>query len=121
MHIVAANSDTSPRLHTVLTARADSECLAQLLPGMEYADVLSSPGPARVVSVELSTGHPASVVFHERKHFIEILAPLEAGIEAGLAELLAELEIGPGAVTWTHDRVDRHALFAGAETVARVQ
>ncbi|MEA2336759.1 MAG: hypothetical protein QOE82_766, partial [Thermoanaerobaculia bacterium] len=52
---------------------------------MEPAGELASPGPARVVTVELPSGHRASVVFHERKQLVEILAPLEAGVEAGLA------------------------------------
>jgi len=78
---------------------------------MEPVDELGSPGPARLVNVELSNGHRASVVFHERKQLVEILAPLEVGIEAGLAHLLIELSIPPEAVMWTHGRIDRRALF----------
>jgi hypothetical protein len=51
-------------------------------------------------------------VFHERKQLVEILAPLEVGIEAGLAGLLFELNISPEALTWVHDRINRHALLA---------
>ncbi|HEX9459491.1 MAG TPA: hypothetical protein VGA84_10125 [Thermoanaerobaculia bacterium] len=85
---------------------------------MEPVDELESPGPALVAAVELSSGQRASVVFHERKQFVEILAPLEAGVEAGLASLLIELSIPPEAVTWTHGQIDRRALFEA--TVATV-
>jgi hypothetical protein len=85
---------------------------------MEHADAFASPGPAQVVTVQLSTGQRASVVFHERKQFVEVLAPLEAGIEAGLADLLIELRISPEAVTWTHDRLDRRALVERTQTPA---
>jgi hypothetical protein len=80
---------------------------------MESAGELASPGPARVITVELSSGHKASVVFHERKQMVEILAPLEAGVEAGLAGLLNELSIAPEAVTWMHRGIDRRALLEG--------
>ncbi|HXA20507.1 MAG TPA: hypothetical protein VN380_26240 [Thermoanaerobaculia bacterium] len=85
---------------------------------MEPVDVLASPGPALVATVKLSSGQRASVVFHERKQFVEILAPLEAGVEAGLASLLIELSISPEAITWTHGRIDRRVLFEA--TVATV-
>jgi hypothetical protein len=52
-------------------------------------------------------------VFHERKKFVEILAPLEDGVEAGIADVLRELNIPTTAITWTHDQIDRQALFAG--------
>jgi hypothetical protein len=85
---------------------------------MEPVDELASPGPARVVTVELSSGQRALVVFHERKQFMEILAPLEPGVEAGLAGLLIELSIPSEAVTWTHSRINRRTLFEA--TVAAV-
>jgi len=116
MHIVAANSEMAP-LDPVLTARASS-ANAEVLGRLGYADVLSSPGPARIATVQLSTGQRATVVLHERKHLIEILAPLEAGLEAGIADVLADLDIPPEAVTWTHEIIDRHALFARAESSA---
>src|SRR5216684_2632109 len=101
----------TPHLETVLIGRASRDDLRQLWPRMEHANELASPGPARVVNVELSSGHKASVVFHERKEFVEMLAPLETGVEAGLADLLIELGIPPEAVTWTHDGIQRKALF----------
>jgi hypothetical protein len=81
---------------------------------MEPVDDLASPGPARSATVEMSSGHRASVVFHERKQLVEILATLEVGIEAGLRRLLIDLNIRPAAVTWTHDRIDRRALLEPA-------
>src|SRR3954453_14635126 len=109
MPIAAATPDTTPRLETVLTLRASRDDMHDLWPRMESAGELASPGPARVITVELSSGHRASVVFHERKQLVEILAPLEAGIEGGLAALLIELNIAPDAVTWMHSRIDRRA------------
>jgi hypothetical protein len=79
---------------------------------MSPVDEFASPGPARLVDVELSNGHRASVVFHERKQLVEILAPLEVGVEAGLAGLLFELSIPPEALTWTHARIDLRVLLA---------
>jgi hypothetical protein len=64
-----------------------------------------------LINFDLSNGHRVSVVFHERKQFVEILAPLEVGIEADLARLLIELSMSPQAVTWTHARIDQRALF----------
>jgi hypothetical protein len=64
--------------------------------------------------IALSTGHRATVVFHERKSFVEILAPLERGLEVGLADVLVELNIGPEAITWIHDQLDKDAIFARA-------
>lgn len=110
MHIVAAAVDTP--LDTVLTANASREQLRHLLARMEPISALSAPGPARVLTVELSTGHQAALVFHERKNFIEILAPVASGMERGLAEILAELDIAPDAVTWTHERIDLQAVLA---------
>ena|SRR5258707_11257800 len=114
MPIVAAKPDTTSRTETVLTLRASRDDIRELWPQMEPVDVLASPGPALVATVKLSSGQRASVVFHERKQFLEILAPLEAGVEAGLAGLLIELSIPPEAITWTHDRIDRRALFEAA-------
>lgn len=111
MPIAAAKPDTIPQLETVLTLRASRDDIRELWPRMEPVDELESPGPARSVNVELSNGHRASVVFHERKQLVEILAPLEVGIEAALRRLLIELSIRPDAVTWTHDRIDRRALL----------
>jgi len=101
-----------------MTFPASRDGLGELWPRMEPVDELASPGPARVVTVELSSGHRASLVFHERKQFVEILAPLEAGVEVGLAGLLIELGISPETVTWTHDRIDQRALLEA--TVAAV-
>lgn len=111
MPIAAAKPDTTHRLETVLTLRASRDDIRELLPQMEPVGELASPGPALVATVELSSGQRASVVFHERKQFVEILAPLEEGVEAGLAGLLVELSIPPEAVTWTHSRIDRQVLF----------
>jgi hypothetical protein len=118
MPIVAAKPDTTPSLETVLTLRASRDDIRELWPRMEPVDELASPGPARVVTVELSSGQRALVVFHERKQFMEILAPLEPGVEAGLAGLLIELSIPSEAVTWTHSRINRRTLFEA--TVAAV-
>jgi hypothetical protein len=113
MPIAAAKLDTIPRLETVLTFRASRDEIGKLWPRMSPVDEFASPGPARVVSVELSNGPTASVVFHERKQLVEILAaPLEVGIEAGLAGLLFELSISPEALTWTHARIDLQVLLA---------
>jgi hypothetical protein len=111
MPIAAAKHDTIPCLETVLTLRASRDDVRELWPRMEPVDELASPGPARLINIELSNGHRASVVFHERKQFVEILAPLEVGIEADLAGLLIKLSMSPQAVTWTHARIDRRALF----------
>lgn len=112
MPIAAAKLDTVPRLETVLTLRASRDDIHKLWPRMSPVDELASPGPAHLVNVEVSNGYRASVVFHERKDLVEILAPLEAGIETGLARLLFELNIQPEALTWTHDRINRRALLA---------
>lgn len=109
--MVAAKPDTPPCLETVLTVRASRDDIRALWPLMEPVGELASPGPALVATVELSSGQKASVVFHQRGHFLEILVPLEAGVEVGLAGLLIELGIRPEAVTWTHGRIDRRALF----------
>ncbi|HSY50369.1 MAG TPA: hypothetical protein VLC46_16270 [Thermoanaerobaculia bacterium] len=111
MPIAAAKPETIPRIETVLTLRASRDDIRELWPRMEPVDDLASPGPARLVNVELSNGHKASVVFHERKQLVEILAPLEVGIEAGLARLLIELSIAPDAITWAHGRINRQALL----------
>jgi hypothetical protein len=67
--------------------------------------------------MELSNGHRASVVFHERKELVEILArPLEAEVEAGLGGLLIELGFAPEAITWIHSRIDRQALFEASRS-----
>ena len=120
MRIVGANPEMEP-LYSVLTARASSTNAEVLLARLEYADVLSSPGPARIATVQLSTGQRATVVMHERKHLIEILAPLEAGLEAGIADILSDLDVLPEAVTWTHQIIDRNELFAKAESSAHAQ
>jgi hypothetical protein len=59
-------------------------------------------------------------VFHERKQVVEVLAPLEAGVEVGLAGLLIELGISPEAATWTHDRLDQRALFEASVTAVPI-
>ena len=112
MHIVSATRDMPKAVDTVLTAGASAEQLREILSRMVRAEAFATPGPARVATIQLSTGHRVSLVFHERKNFVEILAPIESGIEAGLAEILAELRIPPAAITWTHERIDRQALFA---------
>jgi hypothetical protein len=58
----------------------------------------------------LSSGHRVSLVFHELKDFIEVLAVPTSGLERGLAELLVELKVPAEAITWTHARLDREAL-----------
>lgn len=112
MHIVAAAVDTPTPLESVLTANASREQLRHVLPRMQPVDPFAAPGPARVATIELSTGQRVSLVFHERKSFIEILAPTVVRIEAGLADLLGELDISADAVTWTHERVDLPAVLA---------
>jgi hypothetical protein len=77
---------------------------------MEQAEELASPGPARTVEVQLSSGHRAVIVFHERYEFVELVAPIEPGVEAGLADLLAEIGVEPEAITWTHEHLDRGAI-----------
>jgi hypothetical protein len=116
MHIVAVKPDTNPRLETAVTLRASREDVRELWARMEHVDELASPGPARVVTVKLSSGQTATIVFHERKQLVEILTPLEPGVEAGLADLLVELDIAPDAVTWTHARIDRPTLFERTAT-----
>ena len=111
MPFAAAKPDTTPRLETVLTLLASRDDIRALRPRMKPVGELASPGPALLATLELSSGQKASIVFHERKQFLEILAPLEAGVEAGLASLLVELAIRPEAVTWTHSRIDRQVLF----------
>jgi hypothetical protein len=112
MPIAAAKLDATPPIETVLTLRASRDDIRKLWPRMSPVDEFASPGPARLVNVELSNGPTASVVFHERKQLVEILAPLEVGIEAGLAGLLLELSIPPEALTWTHARIDLRVLLA---------
>lgn len=113
MHTAAASrSRTSPRVETVLTAQASRAQLRDVWAKMEEPDEYSSPGPARVLSVTLSSGHIASLVFHESKNSIEVLALLEPSVEAGLADLLADLTVPPEAITWTHERIDRRAIVA---------
>ncbi|MDP9192032.1 MAG: hypothetical protein M3P06_10075 [Acidobacteriota bacterium] len=82
---------------------------------MGEVDALSSPGPTRAMGVTLSNGVRASVVFHERKDIIEILAAPNASVEAGLAELLAVLKISPEAILWTHARIGRPAMVGSPE------
>ena len=112
MRIVAATNDKPVRLDTVVTATASSDQLAAVLTQMWEPNALASPGPARVAMVQLSSGHTASVVFHERKNFLEILAPIENGVENGLADVLRELSIPASAITWTHKHIDRELLDA---------
>jgi hypothetical protein len=112
MHTAAADVDKPARLDSVLTAAASIDQVTRALPQMDEVDPLASPGPARVARVRLSTGHPAAVVFHERKNFVEILVPLEAGVEKGLAEMLVRLHIPAEEITWTSDRIDREKLVA---------
>lgn len=113
MHTAAASRNrTSPRVQTVLTAQASRSQLLDVWAKMEEPDEFSSPGPVRVLSATLSTGHAASVIFHERKDSIEVLTPLEPSVEAGLADLLADLNVLPEAITWTHERIDRRAILA---------
>lgn len=112
MHIVSAANDVNRDRTSVLTADVSSDPLSLLASGVERPAALSAPGPARVVTVTLSSGHPATIVHHERKHFIEIVATPEAGCEAGLGELLSQLAISPQSVTWVHEKLDRQALFA---------
>jgi len=118
MPIAAAKRDI-PHLETVLTLRASRDDIRELWPRMEPVDELASPGPARLINVALSNGHRASVVFHERKQFVEILAPFEVGIEADLARLLIELSMSPQAVTWTHARIDQRALLGATRLGGR--
>lgn len=104
----AADSVTTP-FETVLTARGTRAQLDGLATEMDRPDEFSSPGPTRVFSVTLSNGKLASVVFHERKDLIEILAHLSPGFEAGIADLLATLSIAPEAITWMHTGIELHA------------
>lgn len=112
MHIAAAKVESSARLDSALTATASSDQISSALGRMSDVDALASPGPARVAKVRLSGGHAAAVVFHERKNFVEILAPLEAGVEDGIAEVLVELHIPAESITWISDRIDRQHLCA---------
>jgi len=82
---------------------------------MGEVDALSSPGPTRSMNVVLSNGQRASVVFHERKDILEILATPNASVEAGLADLLAVLKISPEAILWTHANVGRPAMVGSPE------
>ena len=117
MHTAAANDSVVPRLETVLTARASRDQLQSLWASMEQPDVLASHGPTRVINVMLSSGQRASVVFHESHDILELLAPLEANVGAGLADLLAELRIAPEAITWVHARIDHSALVPSAGAI----
>lgn len=112
MHIATASDDATRPLESVLTARATRAQLHDLWPEMQRPDALASPGPTRVAHVHLSTGHRASVVFHETYDLLEVLAPLDGGVEEGLANLLAKLTIPAEAITWTHDRLDRRSIVA---------
>lgn len=119
MRIVAANVRDAQPLETVLTAKATREQFQKLWPVMEQPSELSSPGPTRVVNVELSSGQRATLVFHETRKFVEILAPVEAGIEVGLADLLVDLAVAPIAITWTHPDIDPRAIGALHDSAAR--
>jgi hypothetical protein len=67
------------------------------------------------MNVVLSNGQRASVVFHERKDILEILATPSASVEAGLADLLAVLKISPEAILWTYANVGRPAMVGSPE------
>lgn len=112
MHIVAATRDTQSLLHSVLTANTSADQIRPVLTRMEPVGSLSAPGPARVATVELPSGRRVSLVFHERKDFIEILMPVTTGVESELADLLVELDIPADAVTWVHEELDQHAVLA---------
>ncbi len=116
MHTAAATDNApSQTVETVLTARATLAQLRSVWAEMGEVDALSSPGPTRVMDVTLSNGQRASVVFHERKDIIEILATPKASIESGLADLLAVLKIGPEAILWTHADVGRPVMAGSPE------
>lgn len=102
MRTVAMRDSDSPQLDTVLTARATAAHFREMWPEMEQPDDLAAPGPVRVVRVQLSSGHTAAVAFHERRDFLEMLAPVATGIEVGLADVLIDLAIAPDAITWVH-------------------
>lgn len=113
MRTVAAKASAElPQLETVLTARVTPAKLRTIWPEMEQADELASPGPTGVAHLQLSSGHEAVVVVHDRADFVEILAPIAAGVEVGLADLLVEIAVEPDAIIWTHDEIDRHAVAA---------
>lgn len=113
MHTAAATDNTP--FEPVLTARATLAQLQLVWVEMAEVDPLSSPGPTRAMNVVLSNGQRASVVFHERKDLIEILAVPTASVEAGLADLLAVLKIPPEAILWTHANVGRPAMVGSPE------
>jgi hypothetical protein len=113
MHIAAtAIDDSASPLETVLTASASRAQFRDLWTRTEQPDEYSSPGPVRTIALESSNGHSLTVVFHERKNSIEVLAAPHDGIESDLAELLHDLTVAPEAITWTHASVDRTSLFA---------
>jgi hypothetical protein len=114
MHTAAA-TDNNQTFETVLTARATLAQLQSVWAEMSEVDALSSPGPTRAMSVTLSNGQRASVVFHERKDIIEILATPNGSVETGLADLLAVLKISPEAILWTHANVGRRVLVGSPE------
>src|SRR5207253_11422710 len=97
MPIVAARFEKPAQLNSVVTATTSGEELSAVLPEMTKPNEFAAPGPVRVAAVQLSSGHAATVVFHERKQFLEILAPIESGIEKGLADALVELRVTPSA------------------------
>lgn len=112
MHIVAAAADLPVALESVLTANASGEQMKRVLTRMEPVGSLSAAGPVRAATIVFSTGDRGTLVFHERKSFIEILAPTAIAIEAALAEILVELDIPADAVTWTHDSVNLQSVLA---------
>lgn len=116
MHTAAATDNIPSRtFETVLTARATHAQLQNIWAEMGEVDALSSPGPTRAVDVTLSNGQRISLVFHERKDIIEILAAPSASVEAGLADLLAVLKISPEAILWTHAKIGRPAMVGSPE------
>ncbi|HYK05305.1 MAG TPA: RNA polymerase sigma factor [Thermoanaerobaculia bacterium] len=119
MRTAAANDSDSSRFDTVLTARAKAAQFRRIWSDMEQPHELAAPGPTRVVHVQLSSGHDATVVFHERPEFAEILASIQPGIEVGLADLLAGIGVAPDDITWTHDQIDRNALAALQNSIAQ--
>jgi hypothetical protein len=112
MHIVAAAADVPMALESVLTAKASGEQMKHVFARMEPAGGLSAAGPVRTATIVFSTGDRGTLVFHERKNFIEILAPIVTGLEIALAEILGELDITADAVTWTHERLDLQAVLS---------
>ena len=113
MQIAAtASADSGSPLETVLTATASRAQLRDLWTRMEQQDEYASPGPARAITLESSNGHNLTLIFHDRKNSIEVMAAPHHGIESDLAELLHNLTVAPEAITWTHACVDRTSLLA---------